>query len=88
LKVVFTDDGWDDYRHWGDNDVKLLRRINVLIERIRRDPFRGVGKPEQLKGQLSGFWSRRITREHRLVYGVEGKDEDQQVVIIQCRYHY
>jgi toxin YoeB len=88
LRVLFTDDGWEDYRYWSTHDPKLLRRINDLIDEIRRSPFQGTGKPEPLKGELAGFWSRRITQEHRLVYTVEGKGTAQQVIIAACRYHY
>jgi toxin YoeB len=68
--------------------MDMLTRINTLIENVRRTPFQGIGKPELLKGDLAGFWSRRITGEHRLVYTVAGKDDDQHVFIVQCRYHY
>ncbi len=89
MKVLFTQDGWDDYRHWSTNDPAILERLNALIEDARRSPFRGIGKPEPLKGALSGWWSRRITGEHRLVYRVEGQQgDDQRIVIAACRYHY
>jgi toxin YoeB len=85
---VFTEDGWDDYRHWSPTDPRVLARISQLVDDIRRHPQAGLGKPEPLKGRLAGFWSRRITGEHRLVYTVEGKGETQQIVVVQCRYHY
>lgn len=89
MNVWFSDDGWDDYRHWSDREPIMFRRLNELIEDARRHPFTGLGKPEALKGDLSGWWSRRITAEHRLVYRVCGrKGEDQRMEIIQCRYHY
>ena len=88
MRVLFTDYGWEEYRWWCTNDTTTLLRLNELIENIRRDPFRGIGKPEALKGSLAGFWSRRITSEHRLVYEVSGKGEAQTVTIVQCRYHY
>jgi len=88
LKVLFSDDGWDDYLYWNSHDRKAHERLNVLIEECRRTPFRGIGKPEPLKGDMSGFWSRHITGEHRLVYAVEGKGAGQCLTIIQCRYHY
>jgi toxin YoeB len=89
LKVLFDNDGWDDYLHWGGADPKIHHRLNELIQDIRRQPFTGLGKPEPLKGKLSGWWSRRITSEHRLVYRVEGREgEDRRIVIAQCRYHY
>ena len=84
MRVVFTPHGWDDYTHWQTNDRSILKRINRLIEDTRRDPFTGIGKPEQLRHALSGAWSRRITEEHRLVYLVDGDD----LVVLQARYHY
>jgi toxin YoeB len=80
----WSDDAWQDYWFWQDNDKKMLKRINALIKDIKRSPFVGIGDPEPLKHQLSGFWSRRIDREHRLVYTVA----DNTVMIAQCRYHY
>ena len=90
MNVWFTDDGWEDYLHRAAQpDAGTLRRLNELIEGVRRHPFTGLGKPEALKGDLAGWWSRRITAEHRLVYRVQGRQgEDQRVEIIQCRYHY
>ena len=89
MNVHFSDDRWDDYLHWARTDAGAHRRLNDLIEDVRRHPFTGLGKPEALKGDLLGWWSRRITGEHRLVYRVQGrKGEDQRVEIIQCRYHY
>ena len=88
MKVLFTDNGWEDYRWWCINDTVTLLRLNELIENVRRDPFKGIGKPEPLKGTLAGFWSRRITAEHRLVYDVSGKGKAQTVTIVLCRYHY
>ena len=84
MKILFTPEGWDDYLWFQQNDKAGLKRINFLIKAIQRDPFGGVGKPEPLKHNLSGFWSRRITAEHRLVYGIE----DDEVQILMCRYHY
>jgi len=75
---------WEDYVYWQANDRRILKRINVLIKEILRNPFDGIGKPEPLKFEWSGFWSRRINDEHRLVYKVK----DRQVIIAQCRYHY
>jgi toxin YoeB len=88
VRVSFTPDGWRDYLHWVENDRRVLSVLNRLIEDVRRQPFSGLGKPEPLKGELAGWWSRRITAEHRLVYRVEGRKDDQQMIIIQCRYHY
>ena len=83
MKVAFTANGWEDYCSWSD-DRKTLRRINRLIDEAVRDPGVGAGKPERLRGDLSGCWSRRIDQEHRLVYTVK----DEQLVVLQARYHY
>ncbi|WP_019013291.1 Txe/YoeB family addiction module toxin [Elioraea tepidiphila] len=88
MLVAWTEDAWDEYVAWPVTDREMLRRINRLIEAIRRDPFRGEGKPEPLRNALSGWWSRRITVEHRLVYRVTGKGADQVLTIAQCRLHY
>ncbi len=89
MDVFFTQDAWDDYRHWIAADAATLARLNALIEDARRHPFTGLGKPEPLKGALSGWWSRRLSGEHRLVYRVAGrKGADQRIEIAQCRYHY
>jgi toxin YoeB len=84
VKVAFTSKGWEDYLWWQSTDRQTLKRINRLIEAAVRDPFDGIGKPEPLKHMLTGAWSRRITDEHRLVYVVR----DDEVVILQARYHY
>ena len=84
MRVLFTPEAWEDYLWFQHNDKASLKRINLLIEAIQREPFEGLGKPEPLKHNLGGFWSRRITHEHRLVYSAQA-DEMQ---IIQCRYHY
>lgn len=84
VTLKFTDNGWDDYVYWSENDPNILKSINTLIEECKRTPFKGQGKPEQLKANLSGYWSRRITQEHRLVYMFS----DGALFIIQCRYHY
>lgn len=86
MRLVWSDEAWEDYLYWQQTDQKVLQAINDLIRDIRRDPFRGLGKPEPLKHDLSGWWSRRITREHRLVYRVSGKNAET-LEIIQCRYH-
>lgn len=88
MLVAWTEDAWDEYVAWQVTDREMLRRINRLIEAIRRDLFRGEGKPEPLRNELSGWWSRRITAEHRLVYRVTGKGTDQVLTIAQCRLHY
>lgn len=88
MKIVFSDNAWEDYTYWIEADRKILARLNALIEECRRSPFKGTGKPEPLRGDLKGWWSRRITQEHRLVYRVEGKDSEQRLEIAQCRFHY
>ena len=88
MKVAWTAAGWEDYLHWQSADLKVLQSINALIRDIKRDPFRGLGKPEPLRHRLQGWWSRRITGEHRLVYRVTGSGENHQVEIAACRYHY
>ena len=88
MKVVWTPRAKEDYLHWSKTDQKVLGAINILIKEIQRDPFKGLGKPEPLKYKLQGLWSRRITRGDRLVYRVSGAGENQQVEILQCRYHY
>ena len=81
---MFLDDAWQDYLYWQQYDKKILKRINQLIKDIQKSPFEGVGKPEPLKLDMSGLWSRRINQEHRLIYQVQ----DEYIVIVQCRYHY
>ena len=84
MKLSWTPLAWEDYLYWQENDKTLLKKINVLIKAIQRTPFEGIGKPEPLRFDLAGNWSRRINEEHRLVYTM---DEDE-LVIFQCRYHY
>lgn len=84
MKLIFADEAWDDYLYWQKQDRKMVERINKLIREIQREPFEGIGKPEPLKHALSGFWSRRITDEQRVVYKVEG----DSLLIAQLRYHY
>jgi toxin YoeB len=88
MKLLWTELAWEDYLYWQKNDRDIIERINTLIEDARRTPFKGIGKPEPLKGEFAGWWSRRITQEHRLVYRVAGKANTQQLEIAQCRYHY
>ncbi len=88
MKVLFTRTGWEHYQHWAQFDSTMLLRVNTLIEQIRRQPFTGIGKPEPLRDDLAGWWSRRITSEHRLVYRVAGKGDGQYVEISACRLHY
>jgi toxin YoeB len=84
VKLVFSPQAWDDYLYWQEIDRKLSARINGLIKECLRTPFHGTGKPEPLRGELKGYWSRRIDQEHRLVY----RASDEGLMIIQCRYHY
>ncbi len=84
MKLVFADEAWEDYLYWQQQDKRMVKRINELIAATKRDPFSGIGKPEPLKHALSGFWSRRITDEHRMVY----KAEKEALLIAQLRYHY
>ncbi len=88
MKLVFSDQAWEDYLHWQAADANTLERLNNLIKECVRSPFTGTGKPEPLRGGLKGWWSRRITIEDRLVYRVSGKGDDQQLEIAQCRLHY
>ena len=83
-RLAWTDAAWNDYVHWQGRDKKKLKRINTLINDVKRSPFEGLGKPEALKENLSGFWSRRIDETNRLVYAVD----DRFITIISCRYHY
>ena len=75
---------WDDYLYWQKTDAKMVKKLNALIKDTQRTPFDGIGKPEPLRGNLSGWWSRRIDKEHRLVY----RQIDRGIEIVQCRYHY
>ncbi|WP_373496155.1 Txe/YoeB family addiction module toxin [Aquiflexum sp.] len=84
MKIIFLATGWEDYLYWQTIDKKVLKKINSLIKEIIRNPFSGTGKPEPLKHELAGWWSRRIDLEHRLVYRVE----NDSVFILQCRFHY
>lgn len=84
MKIVFHPNAWDDYLYWQKHDKKMLRRINELLKAIMREPNIGIGKPEPLKYELSGFWSRRIDQEHRLIYTVK----DDELHLLNCRYHY
>lgn len=84
MNKKFTDEAWDDYQYWIETDKKYLKRINLLIKDIDRNPYEGIGKPEPLKANLQGYWSRRINHEHRIVYAVE----KEQIVYISLRFHY
>lgn len=88
MRLAFLPAAWEDYRHWQEADRRVLKRLNRVIEDCLREPFSGVGKPEALKHDWAGWWSRRITDEHRLVYRVVGKPEVVTLEIAQCRHHY
>jgi toxin YoeB len=88
MKLLWSAAAWDDYLYWQETDQDIVRRINVLLRDIRRNAFKGIGKPEPLRGDLSGWWSRRITGDHRIVYRTRGSGDDQQIEIVACRYHY
>jgi toxin YoeB len=89
MNIEFTEIAWEDYVYWIDNDEIVVVKIKELINSIIKDPFKGIGKPEPLKFGLKGFWSRRISNEHRLVYQITGtKGIDQKCIIVQCRFHY
>ena len=83
-RLTFTPDAWDDYLYWQSQDKKTLKRINQLLRDVSREPFTGIGKPEPLRENLTGYWSRRIDDTNRLVYAVE----EQAIVVVACRYHY
>jgi toxin YoeB len=85
MNVLFTEAAWSDYLYWQAEDKKTLKKINELLKEIKRSPYEGIGKPEPLRHQLQGYWSRRIDLEHRLVYRL---DDRKTLVIIACRYHY
>lgn len=84
MKYVFFEESWEDYIFWQETDKKKFKRINELLKSISRTPFEGIGKPEPLKNQLTGFWSRRIDLEHRIIYRVE----NDEIIILKCRFHY
>ena len=84
MKLTFTTEAWEDYLYWQKIDKKIVQKINELIKDINRSPFEGIGKPEPLKHELAGYWSRRINTEHRLVYEIF----EDNIIIVACRYHY
>ncbi|HEY1753335.1 MAG TPA: Txe/YoeB family addiction module toxin [Caulobacteraceae bacterium] len=88
MKLVFAEQAWQDYLHWQATDRNVLERLNALIKECQRTPFTGTGRPEPLRGDLKGWWSRRVTLEDRLVYRLVGSGADQQLQIAQCRFHY
>ena len=84
MKIIFVDEAWNEYLYWQSKDKRILKKINILLKQIQHDPYIGLGKPEPLKHDLAGFWSRRIDKGHRLVYAIE----DDQIIILKCRQHY
>ncbi len=88
MKLVFSDQAWEDYQYWVSTNDKVRDRINELIKQCKRTPFKGTGKPEPLKGDLTGWWSRRISQEDRMVYRVSGTGDSQSLEIAQLRFHY
>ena len=84
MNLIFSDKAWEEYMYWQNSDKQILKKINQLIKDIKREPFEGIGKPEPLKYELSGFWSRRISDEHRLIYEVS----ESYISIVSCRFHY
>lgn len=88
MGLIFADPAWEDYIHWQGTDPNILERLNSLITECWRAPFKGTGKPEPLRSDLKGWWSRRITLEDRLVYRLAGAGDDQRLEIAQCRFHY
>jgi toxin YoeB len=88
VKLLWTAEAWEDYLFWQASDRGTTDKISTLLKDIRRTPFKGLGKPEPLRGVLAGWWSRRITAEHRLVYRIAGTGADQRVEIAACRYHH
>lgn len=84
MRISFVDESWEDYLYWQSTDKKVLKQINLLIKDITRTPFEGLGKPEPLKHQYKGFWSRRINAEHRLIYKVLA----EEIWVVKCRFHY
>ena len=89
MDIIFTNNGWEDLQYWIENDIDTLIKIKELIKSIKQNLFTGKGKPEPLKYDLKGYWSRRITGEHRLVYKISGtKGIDQKCFVLQCRFHY
>jgi toxin YoeB len=88
MRLIWAPTAWEDYLHWQDQDRNGLKKINVLLRDLTRDPFKGIGKPEPLRENLKGWWSRRITGEHRLVYRITGTGDGASLEIAQCRYHY
>jgi toxin YoeB len=88
MKLLWGETACEDYLYWQSSDRDIVRRINALVRDMLRDPFNGTGKPEPLRGDLAGWWSRRITGDHRIVYRMRGTGNEQRLEIVACRYHY
>jgi toxin YoeB len=88
MKLIFSGRSWADYLFWQENDRAMLNRVNALIADTRRSPFSGIGKPEPLRNEMSGWWSRRVDSEHRLIYRIAGSGDAQALEISACRFHY
>jgi toxin YoeB len=89
MNFEFTENAWQDFEYWVEHEKEIVQKIKELLKDIKRNPFQGIGKPEPLKHEFKGYWSRRITGEHRLVYKIEGtKGVNQKCYILQCRFHY
>lgn len=89
MDISFTSNALEEFEYWIDNDQDIVARIKDLVKAIKQDPFKGIGKPEPLRYDLKGYWSRRVTGEHRIVYKISGtKGVDQRCIIVQCRFHY
>ena len=84
MKLIFGEQSWSDYLYWQSTNKRILKKINALLQDIKRNPFDGIGKPEPLKHEMAGTWSRRITQEHRLVYEIF----EESILVVSCRYHY
>ncbi len=84
MNISFTEEAWNDYEFWINTDKKMIKKINTILKNIKRNPFSGIGKPEPLRHELQGYWSRRINLEHRLVY----KFENNEILVLSCRFHY
>ncbi len=88
MQIIFSKKAWEQFQYWVKEDRDIAQKIIVLVNDIMRNPFKGLGKPEPLKNELKGYWSRRITHEHRLVYKVQGQGEERRVIVVMCRFHY
>ena len=86
--IHWTEEAWEEYTYWQESDRQIASKINTLVRECLRTPFAGIGKPEPLRGELSGFWSRRLTAEHRFIYKVYGKPDDFVLSVVACRFHY